>query len=710
MNKTVFFKSWFLKRISILVLILSPHLLLAAGPSSKKEPRPLSAVVLENGMVAVMDQSNMVASVCPQLFGEGYKGVYFGFGDYRKAGDTHGHFTLPDGTVVDVKNKIDRLPNGLHFHYSFTAPKTFRMSMIRAMVAMPYADWDGAPYQLKDKNGEVPRAPVTDHVITQDSSAPLTLGPASKLEGLTINLDNQGYQLTLQDDRQWTPQLLAYLTHGEPADKTWDWKAGEEKTFDFTLTFNRKVDPYPSLVKGKKKGLEGYWHGIYTLDGLERGRVAAFFEKDAKGKWKPQIYFDSADVISYSSETPHLWVKGKNLKAQYSDGTLLMLKLNPTGESLEGTGNYHGKSYGVTLTRGADFRVPRVDAQGQAVTDYVYQAPQDLGDGWETGDLASAQIDAPKITQGVDRILDGTFPRLQSLVLIRHGKLLLDEYFYGYGPQQAHPLFSTTKSFFSTLFGVAQDRGLVNVSQKLYDLYPEYRQKPDWDPRKDSITLGNILAMDSGFDCDDMGGASHHRNLWGSTDWVDYCLSLPLNPDFKNHWVYNGTCLHPISAYLAKKSGMSIPDFADKYLFGPLGIPSPRWSTGPHQVTEVDSGLWLKPREMAKLGQLYLDKGMWKGQRIVSQKWIEAVNAPKGQEMDPTWWHKYGYLWWLREMNINGRMVPVAEANGYGGQMIWVVPDDDLVCVMTSGNYDFPGMVDLPDSFLREYILPAVKR
>src|ERR1019366_2799497 len=106
--------------------------------------------------------------------------------------------------------------------------------------------------------------------------------------------------------------------------------------------------------------------------------------------------------------------------------------------------------------------------------------------------------DLQRLDRGVSHVLDGSVQGVHSLLLLQRGKLVLDEYFYGYGPRDVHELHSVTKSIFSAIFGIAQGQGLVGVGQKLYDLYPKEREKPDWDPRKASITLGMLLGMNAG--------------------------------------------------------------------------------------------------------------------------------------------------------------------------------------------------------------------
>jgi hypothetical protein len=152
-------------------------------------------------------------------------------------------------------------------------------------------------------------------------------------------------------------------------------------------------------------------------------------------------------------------------------------------------------------------------------------------------------------------------------------------------------------------------------------------------------------------------------------------------------WMYNGACLTLISNLIVRESGMSFPQFARKYLLGPLGIAEDDWIRGPRGVNRVDYGLAWKARDMGKLGQLYLDHGMWKGKRILSEAWVRDAttpHSPAGQAFG----ENYGYLWCITAVNWKGKTVPVFYARGYQGQAIYVSPDADLVCVMTAGSQD----------------------
>ena len=338
---------------------------------------------------------------------------------------------------------------------------------------------------------------------------------------------------------------------------------------------------------------------------------------------------------------------------------------------------------------------------------YVYKVPQKLSDGWKVGDLRKEKADLNPIAGGVEQILSGAIPNVHSLLILRHGKILLDEYFNGHKVEDANALYSCTKSVFSTIYGIAQDQGLLSLDQKIYDLYPDYRSKAGWSPEKDAITVGMLLSMTSGLDCNDAGpwGSSCGVAMAPTSDWVAFCFGLPLIHPPGKFWMYNGTSLSLLSNLIAKKSGMSFSQFARKYLLEPLGIPGDTWVTGPNEVPKVDTGLFWKSRDMAKLGLLFMNKGKWEGKQIVSEAWVKAAttaHAPPGTAFS----HNYGYLWHIKGMMWKGQLVSVFFANGYQGQAIFVSPDADLICVMTAANMN-DSIYSMEEGLFRETILTS---
>lgn len=175
-----------------------------------------------------------------------------------------------------------------------------------------------------------------------------------------------------------------------------------------------------------------------------------------------------------------------------------------------------------------------------------------------------------------------------------------------------------------------------------------------------------------------------------SSDWLDFSLSRPLTHEPGQHFAYCGACLTPLSFILAQKSGMGIPDFAQKFLFDPLSIQNAHWMSGPENLTPASFGLSLRPRDLAKLGYLYLKNGLWNGQRVISSKWVSDSTRAVIPKAHTNRRYDYGYLWWEKEIHQHGHLLKVYFAWGVGGQYLFVVPQLDLVCVMTGGNYKDP--------------------
>ncbi len=449
-------------------------------------------------------------------------------------------------------------------------------------------------------------------------------------------------------------------------------------------------------------GMEGYWHGVVKMN---RGvfHINMTISKTPDGAFQAQ--YDNTDLGLYNANFKNVSIKGSDLHAEPEFGGEVNLHLDWLGQTLVGTGKTPIETYPIEMKRGKDFILPRLNIFGGIQTNYRYRVPEKTNDGLETADLRNEKGDVKLVEEGVGTILSLGLDRVHSLLVLRHGKVVLDEYFYGYQPEDKQQIYSVTKSVFATLFGMAQDQGLLNVSQKLYDLFPEYRKEKSWQKKKNKITVGMLLSMVSGFDRDDLANMAVVNPMTLTPDWVSYCLELPVVHEPGTFWAYNGTSLHPLSFLIAEKSGKSIPEFAQTYLYNPLGIYSPDWGRGPHSITRVDTFHSLSARDMAKLGQLYLNKGQWNGKQVLSAQWVEQATAFHAKTTF-NFWHQafdYGYLWYSTPVSYHGKNITAYFADGWGGQYIWYVPDLDLVTVMTAGNGDSVKEFD----FFEKYIVNA---
>jgi len=191
--------------------------------------------------------------------------------------------------------------------------------------------------------------------------------------------------------------------------------------------------------------------------------------------------------------------------------------------------------------------------------------------------------------------------------------------------------------------------------------------------------------------------------LFRVPDPIEYILSKPLVAEPGTTWYYNGGNTNLLGEAIRTATGQRMDAFAEQHLFAPLGITNYEWDHLNADTIHASGNLQLRPRDMTKFGLLYLNDGMWNGQRIVSQEWVEASTQRRAS---PSWGGGYGYQWWLRTYDFGSKVVDAFYAAGWGGQQISVFPDLDMVVVFTGGNY--VGQVPV-DEIITRFILPAVE-
>ena len=334
---------------------------------------------------------------------------------------------------------------------------------------------------------------------------------------------------------------------------------------------------------------------------------------------------------------------------------------------------------------------------GEEAHDYVYRTPLAAGDGWPTGTLAEAGIDPRPITELIERILS-TPPGLESpvamhsLLIARHGKLVLEDYFYGMDAWRTHDMRSASKTFTSVLVGIARQNGVqVGADTRVYAV--GQTSKPD--PRKEALTIGHLLSMTSGLDCDDNrdspGNEDTMQNQDKQPDWVQYALDLPvLSTPGGDHAIYCSASINLAAGMLRKITNTWIPDLFYQTLARPLGITEYHMNLAPNDEGYMGGGLYLRPRDQLKFGQLYLKGGTWNGKRLVSREWVSestSVHATFTPRPPFDTDHGYGYAWHSRPLEYGGRTYRDYYAAGNGGQYVIVIPSLDLVVGFTGGDY-----------------------
>ena len=336
---------------------------------------------------------------------------------------------------------------------------------------------------------------------------------------------------------------------------------------------------------------------------------------------------------------------------------------------------------------------------------YTYSQPKELEDGWETQHLKSLEVDTTRIYQLFSQMFQGE-NKVHSVLLVKNNKLIIEEYFNGQLPDQPHDLRSTTKSIRSILLGIAIDKGFIEsindpISKYLTNKVP----RKNLDPRKETITIKHLLTMSSGWDCNDWDKKSKGQEdkVYKKSDWIQYTLDLPMinDPGQVSNYCSMGVLL--IAEIISQSSGMDIDQFAQKYLFHPLEITNVKWGhTSNKEVIPSGKRIYMTARDMAKIGQLLLNKGYWNEKQIVSETWLEASTTPKTKITGID----YGYLWWNIPFIIQDNVYVSKTATGNGGQYIMVLPELDMVAVFTGGAYN--SQEDkLPFAILKNVFLPT---
>lgn len=321
-------------------------------------------------------------------------------------------------------------------------------------------------------------------------------------------------------------------------------------------------------------------------------------------------------------------------------------------------------------------------------------------------------LNSAKINNLITLIENKTFPKVHSLLIVKNDSLILEKYFNGYDKSMLHTLQSVTKSFTSAIIGISLERGFVtSIENKILDYFSNYTNLNEMNNWKREIKIKDILTMQTGVDYTEGYDGSPHSILNSlSTGWDLFYLNLPMSTSPGTNFNYDSGGVILLSALLHNACGMHADIIAGQYLFPQLGITDKRWIKNSEGHPHTGGGLYLTPRDMVKFGRLYLDKGMWNGQRVIPENWVNSSFEMKVNlgEMEP-WVRGYGYLWWILKPGSKSRTSQnVYAAIGAMGQYIFVIPEYDMVVVVTSGGSTGEEFYQ-PQQFLYSHILDAVQ-
>lgn len=312
--------------------------------------------------------------------------------------------------------------------------------------------------------------------------------------------------------------------------------------------------------------------------------------------------------------------------------------------------------------------------------------------GWLTSTPEEQGFDSARLAEGL-RSIQSSGTQIHSLMILRNDRVILDAYFQPYDGSIYHDLASVTKSFMTTLIGIAADQGKLRLDDRMLSFFPD-RRIANRDEHKESITVAHLASMSSGMDCAEIDPELTLMAMRATGDWVQYALDLPMVREPGTRFEYCGTDMHLLSAILKQATGMPALEFAHKYLFGPLGIQDVYWPADPQGITYGWGDLCLRPGDMSKLGALFMHRGEWQGRQIVSREWVE--NALQARMGGTGKIEDYGYGWWIGQPGSE----PEFLATGNGGQKIKVYPHLQMIMVTTGGGFEY--------SEIERYLLAAM--
>ena len=348
--------------------------------------------------------------------------------------------------------------------------------------------------------------------------------------------------------------------------------------------------------------------------------------------------------------------------------------------------------------------------------EYEYHPPPAADDGWKTGTLADAGLDPAPIKEFVT--LASADPKtvedldLHGILIARHGKLVLEEYFHGYHRLKPHETRSAGKTLATMLVGAQMQKGAkLSPATRVYDLLPGWEN----DERKRSMTLAHLLTMASGYDCDDWAGSrpGSEDTLLDDPpdeDFYRYTLRLPLEMAPGAQAVYCSINPNLVGAVVREATGRSVMELFEESVARPLQFDRYYFNLQPTGEPYLGGGAKLVPRDFMKFGQVMLEGGTWNGTRIIPREFARTAGSPLVTLRNQRAGMRYGYLWWTIDYQYQARTITAYFASGNGGNVVVVVPEADMVIACFGGNYNARAGWAVVTEHIPKYILGAVKK
>ena len=338
----------------------------------------------------------------------------------------------------------------------------------------------------------------------------------------------------------------------------------------------------------------------------------------------------------------------------------------------------------------------------------------------QTGGGPASAAPATAFQTTLNALASGNYPPQHSLLIYQHGELLLERYWAGddlvygkkhnrdFGPNDLHGTRSCTKSVVGLLIGIAiHEKLLPSLDTAAFQLFPDLdlESQPSFTESHRKITLAHLLTMTDGLDWQQYETTDHVNNeseLEGSANAAAYVWSQPMKRVPGETFNYNSGSTALLARAVRRAAGKNIEQYAAESLFRPLQIERWEWLKDSDGEPAAHFGLRLTPRSMAKIGQLVLQKGKWKGKQVVPESWINSMSDHHNRT------RRYGYQWWLEEFPVGTRIAEGVVAYGRGGQTIFVLPQQRAVVVLTAGHYDDNKAAGARNALLKDQILPEL--
>lgn len=496
--------------------------------------------------------------------------------------------------------------------------------------------------------------------------------------------------------------------------------------------------------RGEQVGdeIEGHWIQPATVESGARYATPLVLRADGDGRWTGQVLPRADHMTWYLPVTrdadgrysTYLRNPERNqgvflgVSRIEADGDTVRLMGTPRGrekESIVASGRRDPETgrFSLALPRGSfDFAREKAGsspfhARGNPPERYRYVPPVELDDGWPVSTLEQEGIDQAMIERFVQKLIDmpqenvGT-SQVHSLLIARHGKLVLEEYFHGFDRDTPHDTRSAAKSWTNVLIGAAMQAGVpIRLDTPVYETMLG-AVPPDLDPRKKAMTLEHLISMTAGFDCDDSGerpgDEDPMQEQTAEPDWYRFSLNVPMAWNSGEQIVYCSMKPNLAAGMLEKTAGQPLPEMFHRLVAKPMRMENYHLLLQPTGQPYGGGGHHFTTRDFMKFTQLFLDDGQWEGRQIVSREWAQKSGAAL-RVLSPTSGQTYGYLWNSFAYPYRGRKLHAFFPGGNGGQVYIGIPELDLLIAFTGGSYA-DGVLFRPQrEFVPQDILPAVR-